>query len=251
MYNRNNISLSIFLFLFATVFVVMPFISSCNKSGTVAPSSLNIQYQVINLSPDQGPLDLYINFLKVNTSSFYYPTPSGYFFLTSIVTPFQIRPATGTTINGVPVSTVPVFSIDSILKPNLKYTLFITGLSSVDSVRPIFVPDTAPLPTVGRGKLRFINASPRSQDLDLTANGISPSTGEFTKLSYLKVSPYVELPAGNYNFQIYPTGNRTNVLLKMLNFTIEDGRLYTMYCYGLEGHTTDTVAFGSNIVTNK
>lgn len=249
MRNRNNISLSIFLSLFVGIFIVMPFISSCGKAGTVAPSSLNIQYQVINLSPDQGPVSLYINFLQVNNSIFYYPTPSGYFALAAIDTPFQIRPAAGTTINGIPVSTTPVFSVDNILKPQLLYTLYITGLASVDSVKPLFTVDTAAIPTIGRGKVRFVNASPRSVALDVTANG-TPNAA-FTKVPYQGISKYVELPAGNYNFQIFPTGNSTNILQTIQSFTIQDGRLYTLYCYGLVGHTTDSLAFNAAVITNK
>ena len=41
------------------------------------------------------------------------------------------------------------------------------------------------------------------------------------------------------------------VLLKDLpNITIQDGRLYTMYTYGLAGHT-DTLAFGTRVIVNK
>jgi hypothetical protein len=251
MINRNNISLSVFLSLFVALFVVMPFISSCGKTGTVAASALNIQYQVINLSPDRGPVALYINFLNANANqTFVYPTSSGYFFLTNIDTPFQIRPAIGTIINGVPVSTTPIFSIDSILKPNLKYTLFITGLFSADSVDHIFTIDTAAVPKIGRGKIRFINASFRSQSLDLVANGTSDAGKQFTQ-KYMGVSKYVELPAGNYNFDIYPTGSPSNILQTIQSYTIQDGRLYTLYCYGLAGHTQDSLAFGSNIIINK
>src|SRR5260370_19920885 len=127
MYNRNNISLSVFLFLFVAVFVVMPFISSCGKSGTVSPSTLNTQYQILNLSPDLGSVDLYIDFRKVNRSSYFYPSSSGYFYLTSVDTPFQIRPGS-TLIAGTQPPSFNIFNLDNILKPNLKYTLMITGL---------------------------------------------------------------------------------------------------------------------------
>lgn len=245
MNNSNNSSLSIFLGLFVTVFLVIPLISSCGKTGSVSPLALNVQYQIINLSPDLGSVDLYINFKKVNRNSYFFPSSSGYFYLTSIDTPFQIRPGQSL-IPGTVVSTSNIFNLDFVLKPNMKYTLFITGLAKSDSLISLFTPDTSALPITGRGKIRFINASPRSQGLDVVING----TAGFTNQQYLKVSPFIEIPVGNYDFQIYPTGSTTTVLKELQNVTIQDGRLYTLYSYGLAGHT-DSLAFGAGLITNK
>jgi hypothetical protein len=244
MWKENNSSFKIFIFLFVVVFLVMPFVSSCGKSGTLSPSALNIQYQVVNVSPDLGSVDLYIKFGKVNTSSYFYPSASGYFYLSAIDTPFQIRPGTALTAGAI-VPSANIFNIDNILKPGLKYTLMITGLATIDSEKYILTTDTAATPTTGRGKVRFENASPRSPAFDVTANG----TPAFTNVPYLAVSKYIELPAGNYDFQIYPT--KTSTLLRDIpNVTIQDGRVYTLYCYGLAGHT-DSLAFGSGFITNQ
>lgn len=244
MRNRNNSSLRVSLFLFIAGFWIALFASSCGKVGVSAAAS-NVQYQIVNLSPDLGSVDLYINFIKVNTNSYFYPRSSGYFYLPSLDTPFQIRP--GQNLNsGAIISTSNIFSLDYILRPNLKYTLFITGLKRVDSVKSIFIADTAAIPATGRGKVRFINASPRSPGFDIGANG----TIAFSNQQYLKVSKYIELPAGIYDFQIFPTGNSITILKDMRNVTIQDGRLYTLYSYGLVGHT-DSLAFGASMITNK
>ncbi len=91
MNKKNNSGLKIFLFLIVTGTLIAPFISSCGKSAGANAVALNIQYQVINLSPDAGPVALYIDYRQYNNLNFYYPSPSGYFYLSSIVTPFQIR----------------------------------------------------------------------------------------------------------------------------------------------------------------
>jgi hypothetical protein len=242
MYKRNNHSLTALLFLFAVIFLVMPFVSSCGKGASTIPSS-NIQYQVVNLSPNLGSIDLYINFRKVNSSSYFYPSASGYFFLPSADTPFQIRPGTALT-PGTQLPSSSIFpNFDNILKPNLKYTLIVTGLAP-DSLYAIFTTDTSSLPKTGRGKVRFINASPRSTGFDVTANG----TSAFANQQFAAVSAFVELPAGVYDFQIFPHGGST-VLQDIPNTTIQDGRLYTLYCYGLAGQT-DSLAFGSGIISN-
>ncbi len=243
MFKRSNRSLTIFLSLFVTIFLVMPFVSSCGKGGTLSPSALNIQYQVVNANPTLGSVDLYIHYAKVNSSSYFYPTASGYFYLTSIDTPFQIRPGTALTVGAI-VPSSNIFNLDNILKPGLKYTLMITGLVSVDTSY-ILTTDTASTPTIGRGKVRFENASSGSTGFDVTANG----TAAFTNIPYKAVSRYIELPAGTYDFQVFPT--KTSTLLRDIpNITIQDGRIYTLYCYGVAGRT-DSLAFGSGFITNQ
>ena len=246
MLRERNKGLSAFLYLFVIVFLAMPFISSCGKKSNVGPSS-NIQYQIINLSPDLGSVDLYINFNKVNTSSYFYPTASGYFSLTSIDTPFQIRPGATITPGTVPPS-VNIFNLDNILKPNTKYTLMIVGFNALDSLDKIFTVDTTTVqPVLGRGELRFINASPSSTGLDLAANGYTNPM--FSNVPYKQVTSYVQLPAGTYSFQIYSHGS-TIALQNPESVTIQDGRLYTLYCYGLAGRT-DSLAFGTGVITNQ
>ena len=243
MFKRNNRSLTIFLSLFVITFLVLPFVSSCGKGGTLSPSALNIQYQVVNANPTLGSVDLYIHYTKVNSSSYFYPTASGYFYLNSIDTPFQIRNGTALTVGSI-VPSSNIFVIPTIPKPGLKYTLMITGLVSVDTSY-ILTTDTASTPTTGRGKVRFENASSGSPAFDVTANG----TAAFTDVPYKAVSKYIELPAGNYDFQIFPT--KTSTLLRDIpNVTIQDGRVYTLYCYGVAGRT-DSLAFGSGFITNQ
>jgi hypothetical protein len=245
MYKRNNISLSVLLSLFVAVFFVAPLVTSCGKGKSISPSTLNIQYQVINLSPDLGPVDLYINFLQFNRYSYYYPTSSGYFYLTTTDTPFQIRPGKDP-ITGIIPTTGNIFNMDDTLKANLNYTLFITGLVSDSSIVRYLSVDTTSLPKTGNGKIRFLNVSPRSQGFDIVANGVSA----FKNQKYLVPSKYIQLPAGNYQFQIYPAGNTTTILKTVPTVTIQDGRSYTLFSYGLSGQT-DSLSFGAGVLTNK
>ncbi|HVV56549.1 MAG TPA: DUF4397 domain-containing protein [Mucilaginibacter sp.] len=247
MTGKNKYKRFIFPFILAAAGMSFAaFISSCGKtnSGNVTPSS-NIQYQVVNLSPDLGPVSLYINYQNYRNASYYYPTPSGYFYLTSIQQPFQIRPGQSL-IPGEVTSTATIFSIDSALHTNTRYTLFITGLQADSSVNYVFLTDTSPAPAIGRGKVRFMNASPLSKNFDVVANG----TMAFPNQQYLKVSSYIEMPAGSYNFQIFPAGATTPVYGNLQNVNIQDGRLYTIYTYGLAGRT-DSLAFGEGVIVNK
>ena len=220
--------------------MVASFIASCGKSNNVLPAGSNIQFQVVNLSTDLQPIDLYINTTKRNPTPYSYPTPSGYFTLASIDTPFRIRSA------ATSQSSVNILSIDSVLKNNLKYTLFITGFKSKNSIDYIFTKDTASISTGGRGKVRFVNATAGTDVFNITANG----TTVFTNQSYKNVSKFVEMPAGNYDFKIYSTTSSTTVLSDLPNVTVQDGKLYTLYCRGIVGRT-DTAAFGMGVLNNK
>src|SRR5215469_5015241 len=81
------------LFLVISGLVITSFISSCGKgsANSTGVSAQNIQYQVVNLSPDVGPISLYIDYQQYKSLSFYYPSATGYFVLSSVDTPFQIR----------------------------------------------------------------------------------------------------------------------------------------------------------------
>jgi hypothetical protein len=226
--------------LFITGLLLAFIIISCGKQSSSSPTGLNVQYQILNLSPDLFPVNLYIDAKAVNllTNPFVYNINHGYFYVPSLDTPYQIRTAL--------ISGTTLFSRHDILKSGLKYTLFITGASGDHSLAEIFTVDTASAPAIGRGKLRFVNASPTgAAGLDVIANG----TQAFSKVLYKTVSKYIELPIGNYDLQVRATGS-TFILKDIPAVTIQDGRLYTLYSYG---YTTriDTAAFNAAVLTNK
>jgi hypothetical protein len=236
---NNKIGISnLPLFIAALLLAFM--ITSCGKQSSNSPAGLNIQYQILNLSPDLFPVNLYVDNNPVNliTNPFVFNINHGYFYVPSVDTPYQIRTAL--------VSGATLFSRNDILKSGLKYTLFITGASGDRSLAEIFTVDTASAPAIGRGKLRFVNASPTATaGLDISANG----TPAFSKILYKSVSKYIELPIGNYDLQISATGS-TNILKELPAVTIQDGRLYTLYSYGYTARI-DTAAFNAAVLTNK
>ncbi len=228
------------LFLSVVAALAVSFIASCGKSDSVLPAGSNIQFQVVNLSTDLQPIDLYINTTKRNPTPYRYPNPSGYFTLATIDTPFRIRSA------ATSLSSVNILTIDSVLKNNMKYTLFITGFKSKNTISYIFTKDTASITTGGRGKVRFVHATAGTDVFNITANG----TTIFTNQAYKNVSKFIEMPAGNYDFKIYSTNSSTTVLYDLPNVNIQDSKLYTLYCRGIVGRT-DTAAFGLGVLNNK
>jgi hypothetical protein len=224
--------------------LTLSFLASCGTNDTVNPTGSNVQLQVLNLSPDAYPIELYLDINRVNTAYRYGSAPA-YFYLPRTDLPLQIR---STRVNADP----PVFSQDTInFLPNTRYTLFFTGLYSDKSLRSIVtVDDTEPLPEIGKGgKIRFVNASlPQSATgFDIWVNGVPA----IKNTKFGSVSDYVTLSPGNYNFRVYPANTSTNSLIELPNITIQDGRLYTLYSQGIVGRaTSDTAAFRLGVLAN-
>jgi hypothetical protein len=242
MEHKNRVM--VFLSICFGSLLVLPFIASCGKNdGGVTPANSRITMQVVNLSPDLQPINLWVGYVKQNASAFSYPSPSGYFSLTSIDTPIQIRSYSPT------ISTGNFIVRKDILRPNVRYTLFVTGLrndtNAANRVTSIFTVDTTSNPTPGRGKIRFVNASPKSLGFDITANG----TMAFTNLAYTGVTPFKEVPPGTYEFRIMPAGSSV-VISTFRDVIVQEGKVYTLFCRGVAGGA-DSVAFGTGIISNR
>ncbi|RCH56690.1 hypothetical protein DJ568_02205 [Mucilaginibacter hurinus] len=242
---NNNSRLLVTLSLFTFGLIGLPLLfTSCGKQGNINPVEAKIEYQVLNLSYDILPVNLYVDFLKQTTSPVSYPNSSGYISLNTIDTPFQIRSANIASVTNLLV-------IDSTkLSRRTKYSVFITGSRENNTLTYIFTVDSSTVPRVGRGKIRFVNAAlpvgGTERGLDLTAN----DTVAFSQHTYKKVSDYVELSAGLYNLRIRPSAKPSETLAELPRTNIEDGKLYTIYTYGLAGRI-DTAAFGAKILTNR
>lgn len=230
-----------YLFILNLAVLVLPFITSCSKSDTTAvPTTTDIQLQVLNLSPDSYPVGLFINNLRVNAYYRYNVTPT-YFYLTNTNYPLQIRTTRF-------ADSIQVYSNDTVaFAPNTRYSLFFMGLYSDRTLQSVVtVDDAEPLPEIGKGgKIRFLNASPRSAGLDVFANDLIA----MKNTAFAKVSGYVTLPAGNYNFKVFNTGTTANSITTLEKVTIQDGRLYTLYARGMVGRT-DSAAFSLGVLAN-
>lgn len=218
--------------------MVFSLISACKSTTPVTPSNgIITQLNIVNLSPDMGGLYLWSSFQQQNGlfKPYIYGKPSGYTAVLNTNVPFQLRTR----------DNIQYFEYNKVLTLNNRYTIFTTGLVADKSQTTIFAIDSDAAPSIGRGKVRFVNASARSINLDLTANG----TIAFTNVAFTKVSKYVEMPAGIYDFKVFTTGT-TDALADLPRFTVQDGKLYTIYSQGILGRT-DSATFGMNIITNR
>jgi len=240
MVNHHKSGLLLGLCLFIAGVMIIPMIASCSKTGVTATGA-NARLQIINVSPDIQPFNLYTRYIKQSTNAYSYPNAYYYFLVNTIDVPFQIR--TAQTVNGVSPSNL--LTLADTLKPNVPYSWFITGLRKDSTLETILTVDTGSVPGNGRGKIRFVNASPVGLNLSLSLN----DTVAFKNVAYKAVTPFVEVTAGSYNLNITATNAPTTVLAPIPNYTVLDGKLYTVYFYGLS-NTSDTAKYGANVLLN-
>ncbi|GGH20381.1 DUF4397 domain-containing protein [Mucilaginibacter phyllosphaerae] len=237
---NNKSSLLLGLCLLITGVMVVPMLASCGKSGVNATNA-NARLMMVNVSPDIQPYNLYARYIKQGTNSYSYPNAYAYFLVNTTDLPLQIR--TAQTINGV--NPTNLLTLPDTLKPNTPYTWFVTGLRADGSLASILTVDTGSMPAIGRGKVRFVNVSPANLKLNLALN----DTLAFKSVAYKSITSFVEVTAGSYNFNIAETGAPNTVLAPITNFNVLDGKLYTVYFYGLS-NTSDTAKYGANILLN-
>ena len=240
MMNNHKSSVLLYLCIFIAGVMFIPMISSCGKDDGTNISTANAQINLINVSPDVRPFNLYANFINQGSVNYTYPNASGYFLLNTADTPFQIRPAVANNVDVI--NLLP--SVSS-FERNVRYTWFVTGLRSNNTLTSVIVADTDRIPDIGRGKIRFVNVSQNSNLLNLTAN----DTLAFSRVAYKQATKYTEVTAGNYNINISASTAPSTALNSLKNVTILDGKLYTIYAYGLTGRT-DTAGFNAGIILN-
>lgn len=216
------------------VFLGLTFFS-CSNSGGITPTRY-ARLQVVNTLAGSTPFNFYLNSVIQSKSTITFPASSGYISVTPGQKYFQASFAT-TPLLYFYFSYITL-GVDS------NYSVFVTGLSGKDS--SIVTYDNLAGPSNGKAKVRFINTSTNSVPLDITINAVLG----YKSVAYKSVSPFIEVPAGTYEFKAYPTGTTNNTLATLSNQTLADGKVYTLYAAGQTGSTTANAAFGLNLITN-
>jgi hypothetical protein len=241
MINKTKSSILLYLCYFITGVMLLPAVASCSKEGT-NPGTTNAYLNIVNVSPDIRPFNLYANAIRQGLTTYSYPAASNYFLQNIADVPLELRPVLASN-----VTQTRLLILEDELKRNVRYTWFITGFRSDSSLATVFTVDSSAAPSTGRGKIRFVNVSINSPTLNLTAN----DTIAFSNVTYKKVTDYIELTAGNYNLNITATATPSTSIKTLPAISVLDGKLYTIYAYGLVGRVaTDTAAFKARVILN-
>ncbi|WP_158824968.1 DUF4397 domain-containing protein [Mucilaginibacter lacusdianchii] len=213
----------------------------CGKDNNSNVSAQNVQLLIANLSPDLYPLEFYVNNVRQGSSTTYsFNNTPAYFSLSTTNQSLAIR---SSRVTG------NLFRIDTTLRSDRRYSLFVVGMYADSTYKRIFLPDdTAAVAPIGKGgRLRFVNGSPGTTSFDVWANG----TLAIKNIKFSAVSPYITLPAGSYTFRVFAAGTSKTELASTPYITIQDGRLYTLYSKGIPNRpATDSARLSLAYILN-
>jgi len=210
--------------LFAGFVMLSLMLSSCLKNNNPAPAIPTALITVIQASPDEQPLDFYLNGNKVNVAPLTYGTGIDYF--TAI--------AGERTANFYDYGTYSpiVATAQFTLEQNMAYSLFLDSLPAKPGI--LLLTDTLVKPASGKAGVRFVDLSPDAPAVDLAIQSGATIT---TNKSFKGYTSFIPVPGqSNFTFEILKSGTST-VLATMPNVSLTNGYLYTVILEGLNTST--------------
>lgn len=212
------------------------FLSSCLKdtNNYYAPPVAYLSF--IQASPDQPPMDFYLNNNKVNWDPLNYGNEIDY-----------IRAYTGTrTANFYNQnSATKIFSDTIHLNANVAYSLFLANTTAHPEL--VLLTDSLSQPSSGNAGIRFVNVSPDAPAVDLAVQGGSVLV---TNKSYKGSSSFLPILGGkSYVFEVRQKGTST-VLATLGSVNLNVGQVYTIWFHGLATPTNATDKLAADIITN-
>lgn len=203
-------------------------LSSCSKDDDDDDMNDAANIQVIHSAEGTGRVELYLDNQKVNNSAVAYAQSSGY-----------IRTTTGTKTAEIKLegSTQVVSSTNVNFESGKNYTIYVTKSGTAAST--VTTADNTTSPTAGNAKVRFVNLSALLSNATIMLDNSLSLSGN---LAFGSTTDYSVVSAGQHNFKATAVSN-ANITANN-NFTVQDGKVYTIYLIG-------TTNLGLNIVTHK
>lgn len=176
------------------------------------------QVRVVHGSPDAPAVDVLVDGAVV-LNNVAYQDASGYLDVPSGTRNIKVNVAgTATT----------VINANTAVNENVNYTIIATNLLA--SIEPLVLVDDLTDPAGGDIKLRLVHAAPNVGQVDIyiTAPGadLAAATPTLTAVSFKTASAYLEVPAGDYQVRITPTGTKT-VAIDTGTLTLAAGQVRT------------------------
>lgn len=217
---------------FAVLSIAIFVIPSCKSISTATTS-----VQVINASPDAGPVDFYLSGNLKTSTPVAYGNSSAYFLTIAGNQTGEVKsPAFSAALASVPVG----------LASNVNYSVFVSGQTSTNNITAFYVRDNLITPAPGKAKLRFVHAvaAARKVNLLLNANVI------FTAIAYKSISDYIEVPTGSYSIRANLSDSTAVGVTPAFTQTFDNGKIYTIIFKGAIGATADALKLRLGVMAN-
>ena len=211
--------------------------TSClkNNNDYVSPPAAYVSF--FQASPGLEPINLFFNNNQVNHVPLGYGDGIDYFQAYTGSRTVNIYAANG--------SGGKLYSDTVTVKPNIAYSLYLTGIPANNSL--LLIPDSISKPAAGKAAVRFVNVSPDAPSVDLA---IKDSAAFVTNKAYKGFSSFIPKAGNaNYTFEIRQHGTNT-VLATLSNITLNSGLVYTIWLHGLVNTSVTTSKVTADIVTN-
>lgn len=181
--------------------------------------------RVLHMSYDAPAVNVLVN-NDIITTNLNYPESSGYAEVDDGTRIVQIVPT------GDPSTVVLQNPFD--LEEDKSYTLVVVDqLALIDTLFALDARERAE----NAAKVRFIHASPDAPAIDIKTDSGS-GTPVFEGVMFKDITPYIQVPPGNYVFAITESGS-TEAALQFNPITLENGEVYTFVAHGTVNETDD------------
>ncbi|WP_162276894.1 DUF4397 domain-containing protein [Mucilaginibacter pedocola] len=211
--------------------------TACTKDNNAVVTPGAAALSVIHAAPGTPELHLKVNGTKSDLKALTFGTASPYGKIQEENLEFSITKKDSSRI--ITRSTLP-------LRNGKNYSLFIADIPA----RAAFtlIEDDLSAPATDKAKVRFVNMSPNSGNLDLVLTGqtapVTTNTAFKAGTAFASVTPGAEL-----NFEIREN-TKTEVLAKIEKVKIEKGKIYTIWARGLKA-AADSTKLSLAVITNK
>ena len=223
MKNRNNSILILVILLFSFVFI-----SGCAVDEVKLADAGESKIRIINASPDESIINVTVN------DTLRTPRP----LMFSQKTVYQSVAAgnrlVSTTAEKILSSNA---NLNFLFKNDKKYSVFIAGRIAKDSLIYITLEDNFLGATDSTARVRFLNASPNSSNLEAVfSTNLRDSLTNLSSTAFRSSTLYQSFKPGNYTIKVRASRNTSNLAVGA-NFNIIAGKYYTIWMKGLKNET--------------
>lgn len=199
------------------------FVVGCDDDdddGVLQPTTDTAQVRVVHLSPDAGPVDVYVDD-ALTLEDVTFNGVSEYLSVAAGQHDVAVTPAND--------AQTRVIDVTVTLEADKAYTVVARGLLADSDVNPILLEDDLQtMPAMAR--VRFVHASPDAPPVDIT---LPDGSILFGNVPFGEADEsYLSVPAGNYDLQVRVAGTET-VALSFGDVGLQNGTVYTVYARGL------------------
>jgi len=190
----------------------------CSDDNNKTGPSATAQVRVVHGSPDAPAVDVLVDGTEV-LADVAYKQSSPYLSVPAGTRNIKVNAANSTTT---------VINANAAVTKDYAYTVIATN--RLASIEPLVLQDDLAAPAAGNIKLRLVHGAPSVGQVDIyiTAPGanLATATPNLTAVPFKGASGYLEVPAGNYQVRITPTGTKT-VAIDTGALTLAAGQIRT------------------------